>query len=89
MIRLANLLQAPTVSIYQLVKTKTFALYLFDMVKWIKWNEIWDRVFTKIASNFKLYTATFESSILDIWRDPECTFGRMYITTLIKVKSWV
>ena len=42
MIRLANLLQAPTVSIYQLVKTKTFALHLFDMVKWIKWkwNEI-------------------------------------------------
>ena len=40
MIRLANLLQAPTVSIYQLVKTKTFALYLFDMVKWIKWNEM-------------------------------------------------
>ena len=38
MIRLANLLQAPTVSIYQLVKTKTFALYLFDMVKWIKWK---------------------------------------------------
>ena len=32
MIRLANLLQAPTVSIYQLVKTKTFALHLFDMV---------------------------------------------------------
>ena len=55
----------------------------------MKWNEIWDRVFTKIASNFKLYTATFESSILDIWRDPECAFGRMYITTLIKVKSWV
>ena len=40
MIRLANFLQAPTVSIYQLVKTKAFALYLFDMVKWIKWNEI-------------------------------------------------
>ena len=39
MIRLANLLQAPTISIYQLVKTKTFALYLFDMVKWIEWNE--------------------------------------------------
>ena len=38
MIRLANLLQAPTVSVYQLVKTKTFALYLFDMVKRIKWK---------------------------------------------------
>ena len=33
MIRFANLLQAPTVSIYQLVKTITFVLYLFDMVE--------------------------------------------------------
>ena len=41
MIRLAILLQAPTVSIYQLVKTKTFTLYLFDMVKWIKWKKKW------------------------------------------------
>ena len=40
MIRLANLLQAPTASVYQLVKTKTFAFYLFDMVKWMKWNEM-------------------------------------------------
>ena len=31
MIRFANLLQAPKVSIYQLVKTITFVLYLFDM----------------------------------------------------------
>ena len=31
--KVMNLLQAPTVSIYQLVKTKTFALYLFNMVK--------------------------------------------------------
>ena len=33
MIRFANLLQAPTVSLYQLVKTMTFVLYLFDMVE--------------------------------------------------------
>ena len=33
MIRFANLPQAPTVSIYQLVKTITFVLYLFDMVE--------------------------------------------------------
>ena len=33
MIRFANLLQATTVSIYQLVKTITLVLYLFDMVK--------------------------------------------------------
>ena len=33
MISFANLLQAPTVSIYQLVKTITFVLYLFDMVE--------------------------------------------------------
>ena len=33
MIRFANLLQAPTVSLYQLVKTITFVLYLFDMVE--------------------------------------------------------
>ena len=33
MIRFANLLQAPTVSIYQSVKTITFVLYLFDIVK--------------------------------------------------------
>ena len=33
MVRFANLLQAPTVSIYQLVKTITFVLYLFDMVE--------------------------------------------------------
>ena len=33
MIRFANLLQAPTVSIYQLVKAITFVLYLFDMVE--------------------------------------------------------
>ena len=39
MIRLANLLQAPTESVYQLVKTKTFALYLVDTVKWIKWKK--------------------------------------------------
>ena len=33
MIRFANLLQAPTVLIYQLVKTITFVLYFFDMVE--------------------------------------------------------
>ena len=33
MIRFANFLEAPTVSIYQLVKTITFVLYLFDMVE--------------------------------------------------------
>ena len=33
MIRFVNLLQAPTVSIYQLVKIITFVLYLFDMVE--------------------------------------------------------
>ena len=33
MIRFANLLQAPTVSLYQLVKTITFVLHLFDMVE--------------------------------------------------------
>ena len=33
MIRFANLPQAPTVSIYQLVQTITFVLYLFDMVE--------------------------------------------------------
>ena len=33
MIRFANLLQAPTLSIYQLVNTLTFVLYLFDMVE--------------------------------------------------------
>ena len=33
MTRFANLLQAPNVSIYQLVKTITFVLYLFDMVE--------------------------------------------------------
>ena len=33
MIRFPNLLQAPTVSISQLVKAITFVLYLFDMVE--------------------------------------------------------
>ena len=33
MIRFTNLLEAPTVSIYQLVKVITFVLYLFDMVE--------------------------------------------------------
>ena len=36
MVRFVNLLQAPTVSIYQLVKTITFVLYLFDMVEMYK-----------------------------------------------------
>ena len=40
MIRFANLLQAPTVSIYQLVKTITFVLYLFDMVEMSKNEKI-------------------------------------------------
>ena len=40
MIRFANLLQAPTVSIYQLVKTITFVLYLSDMAEMNK-NEKW------------------------------------------------
>ena len=38
MIRFANLLQAPTVSICQLVKTIMFVLYLFDLVE-MKKNE--------------------------------------------------
>ena len=33
MISFVNLLQAPTASIYQLVKRVTFVLYLFDMVE--------------------------------------------------------
>ena len=33
MIRFANLLQAPTLLIYQLAKTITFVLYLFDMAE--------------------------------------------------------
>ena len=39
MIRFANLLQAPTVSICQLVKTIMFVLYLFDLVEMKKKNE--------------------------------------------------
>ena len=33
MIRFANPVQAPTVSVYQLVKTITFVLSLFDMME--------------------------------------------------------
>ena len=44
MIRFANLLQAPTVSIYQLVKTITFVLYLFDMVEMNKMNKMKVRI---------------------------------------------
>ena len=44
MIRFANLLPAPTVSIYQLVKTVTFVLYLFDMVEMNKMNKMKVRI---------------------------------------------
>ena len=37
---LTNLLEAPTVSIYQLVKVITFVLYLFDMVEMNKNEKI-------------------------------------------------
>ena len=40
MIRFANLLQAPTVSICQLVKTIAFVLYLFDIVEMNKSEKI-------------------------------------------------
>ena len=52
MIRSANLLQAPTLSIYQLVKTITFVLYLFDMVEMnkMKWNNEMKNEFSKMQS---------------------------------------
>ena len=52
MIRSANLLQAPTLSIYQLVKTITFVLYLFDMVEMnkMKWKNEMKNEFSKMQS---------------------------------------
>ena len=51
MIRCESLLQAPTVSIYQFVKTITFVLYLFDMVKINKMKKVtkWKSGLKKIS----------------------------------------
>ena len=69
MIRFANLLQAPTVSIYQLVKTITFVLYLFDMVEMNKMKMKMKWCFTQVDNMSKESTRSIQVYILQRFYD--------------------